>query len=939
MGDFFTTPPNTDIPVPPPADQFDVPPANFRTIGQQLGAGLRDAGATVQSTAGQVSFWNNPGTWLLTQLALVLAWFLSKTLCFVAFVMRVITSVDDAAAPGMDAVIRSSLEHVFQIPVGGTGPRKVASGLSGDAVGSQIGQAILASLTSGVQQSAGQPLQPNDTASAKFLGQLARMGVEGWADGFIAEAIGGEHLASVLELVPIMSDVLGLGRLSRRVLAPPLKILIEDPYTWKLNADYRPTLLAHDQATRQYLRGRMTRDDLDVQLGRQGFSATAIEALININSHFIGVGDASFLDTHGIWTHDAAVQELRDQGIDASRAETMLQMEQLRKIQVYREQLVADSTAAFAAGEIDEATLEENIRGAGVPDFEVSWIRQVAATRRLLTPKHLSRADVESCIKAGIMNIDDLRAWMTRENYPDDEQTFLELLLLGEIQNKADAQAKKDAAAKAKQQAAADKLAKQQAAAAAAQAAAPVKGITIAQYEKLVKDGQRTFDEYRAFLTDKGVGADAIAALVDLLHSSIDQATAAQKQHDAIAAAADVKHIPLATTEKAVQAGVLTIDDLRRLMVSNGFADADIATVIALNQAQLDAKKAAADAKAAAQASAADKSISLPELERAARLGLTSPANYAAALDAAGFDANSRDLMVGILNAQIATDQAARDTRKQAIAAASKKSISITSLEQAVIAGIRPIDDYRAQLTQLGFDAGDVDTMTALLQLRVDHAQTVADKKGQAAAQLGTKQISLAALERAVKLGVIGVDAYTAHLADIGFSPDDQAILTTSLLADIANAAAANTRRNAIAKKLGVKGISLAQEEQLVRDGISTLDAYQSFLVAQGFSADDAANLRQLLADQIAQAADAKAAHDLAQQRAATRTISLAKEEQAVIDGIRTMDDYAALLQSLGFDDLDQATLIDLLASKIGAARAKAAGAGSSSSPGTPAAA
>jgi hypothetical protein len=528
-------------------------------------------------------------------------------------------------------------------------------------------------------------------------------------------------------------------------------------------------------------------------------------------------------------------------------------------------------------------------------------------------------------IKAHVMNLDDLRTWMTRENYPVEEESLLEIYLMGQITTADEAAGAKRQKAIDAKTAADARAAKQKQAAADAAAKAATKGLSIATFESLVESGLRSFDEFTAFLKELNIPPASIAALVELLHEKIDTKEATEAAHEALTAAAAIKHLPLSQIEAAVIAGAIPISDLAQFMTQQKFAQTDIDTALTYVQGKIDDATAKAAAAEAAKAAAAVKGISLPNLERAARLGLVAPADYSAALTSAGFDAHSVDLMTALLNSQIAADQNTLAQRAAAAAAAAKKNISLPALEKAVIAGLQPMGAYQAQLVALGYDAGDVATLVGLLQLQVDTAADVATKKAAAAAKLGVKNLSLAEIERAVRLGVLSVDQYRADLAGIGFAPADIAILAASILAELAATKAAEAKQAAIAAALKNKGVSLAQEQQLVKDGISTLDAYTAFLRTQGYSDTVAAQLTQLLSDQMDQAALAAQKHADAAARAAQKDISLASEEKAVIDGIRTLDDYDALLVKLGFNDTDQATLIALLELRMPAPEVPAA--------------
>src|SRR5215469_3098872 len=935
MGDFFLAQPSTEQPVPSGTDSYGVHTPNYRQIGQALGSGMRDAGIGGPKSGWVAKFFSDPIGTILTFAAYLTAWLLAKLLCIISYLMRLVTSIDDAAAPGIDAVVRASLEHVFGVEVGGSPARRVAAGVRGEDTAKQIGKKITDALTGSVTASVGNVLEPSTAAADHFLGQMARMGVEGWIDGFVAEAVGGERLSSILELVPIMGEVLGLGRISRQVLMPVLKIQVQEPYTWFLNLKYRPAVLPEAIAVRENLRGKMTDNKLDEVLGKLGHSAQNIQALINANSKMLSVGDVDFLVKHGTWSQDRGIQELRNDGWDVGKAGVLANLSEQRRIEAHHQKVLDAALASYVKREIELDQLNHFLTSFTLPEGEQDAFIHMADSLRELNVKHLSLGEVEQLVRAHIMNLDDVRTWMTREGYPQEEQIPLETYLLGKITTADEAAASRKAAADARAQAARLRQQRQAAAAAGAAARAEVKGVSMATMEHLVETGKRTFGDFQTYLHDLGLQPAAIQDVVDNLHSIIDAKNLAAQQHAALAAEADLKHIPLSQIEKAVIAGTLTMQDLQNFLKSQEYAAADQALIQNYVQSQIDAKKATATRKAGAAATAAAKKISLAELERAARLGLITVAAYSAALDAAGFDPHSRDLLVGILEDQIAADAVALAKRKAAAAKAAAGKISLTQIEQAVIGGVRPITDYTAALSQLGYDASDQETLTELLQQRVDHAAGVIAKQKAAAAKLADKDISLAELQRAVKLGVATIDDYTAALEDAGFDPTDQAILRASLLAEVAAAKQAATRRNSISKALGKKGISLAQEEQLVKDGILTVDAYTQFLTQQGYSQADAENLTALLQMKLDQAQAAAKLHAAAAAKAQDKEISLGAEEKAVIDGNRTMADYQALLVDLGYDAVDQATLVSELATRVAAARAKGKGTPPAASPGT----
>jgi len=114
-----------------------------------------------------------------------------------------------------------------------------------------------------------------------------------------------------------------------------------------------------------------------------------------------------------------------------------------------------------------------------------------------------------------------------------------------------------------------------------------------------------------------------------------------------------------------------------------------------------------------------------------------------------------------------------------------------------------------------------------------------------------------------------------------------------------------------------VRHVDVAAFEQGVLNDILTLDQFRQAMLNNHFAAADAdlltANLRVRKADY--DAAQRKRAE--AEARAKTKAIDLSKFEQLVRRGVRTVDQYAALLRSLDFDDAAIADMTELLSLQI----------------------
>jgi len=843
-------------------------------------------------------------------------------------------STDASASYGV--LVAGTLKELFGVTVSPADVSTRVSGPGRQAAANRLGQTMVGALFSGSQPVPGGGIVPSSAAADTFLQTTMNMELNGWIESWVTDGLSGHLLEKYGDLKDGIARVLGLGRLSRQVFRAPLKILVSDPYTELLNQKYRPKQWPEALLIRQLTRGSIQRADLSTPLGNQGYTEAQIDELIAEHTKALSLGDLDYLDQRGISQGDFFQQTLMAQGYNQGTADTLIEIARDKRIQKYRMEMVSVAESAYVAGNIGPDTFGNVVSNCGLTQEEQDWITQLATLKVQVKNRHLTEGEITKGIEDGILNFNDLKTWATREGMSPQDEATLELETLF-TENKAAALAKtKAAAAAAKVQAANAKLATAQAKAKLATAQAADHGLSAAQAATLVKDGIWTIAQYTTYLTNQGYGPDAITAHVELLQAEMNATAVKTSAAAGTKASAAAKGLNLAQVEKAVVEGILKSSDLLTFLTGNGYDEADAQVLVDLTNNALTAAQVKADAAAAARAKAATKSISLPDLERSVRLGLTTQDVYNAALTKAGFDTMSITLLDGILQSQIASDKATAAKRATTASAASSKGITIAQLEQEVINGIRTIADYSAELNALGYNAADQQQLTALLQLKVDQATSTAAKRAAAAKALAAKGISLADAERAVKLGVIPISVYQSMLQSLNYTQDAIDVLSNTLLAQVASTKKTQAAATGAAAALATKSISLPDIERAVVAGLQPISTYTSMLTARGYSSADAGTLTDLLQMKVDQAAKAKAAHADAEGVATQKGISLANEEAAVVAGDKTMDDYNAMLTAMGFDAVDIAVLDQLLQAKVDAKAAKA-GTAAPAAPATPA--
>lgn len=918
MGDYFVPPSGfPDVP-----DEPSTPPPDFGTIGSAFATG-----AAASGTLG--SWLSNLFDILVRVFTFCLGWVLSKLILIFAYVIGLIDDVANWSSVSWGTLVAATLKSLLDIDVPASSFATRQPGSDRKAIAANVGAVIINTLFSAAPTSGSQGIAPSATAALNYLGVVMNMEINGWIESWFTDGLSGHLLEKFGDLKDGISEVLGLSRMSREAFRAPMKILVHDPYEQSLNRLYRPKLPSEESIFRAFFRGEIDQAGIGNWLQLYGYTDLNMSWLTSEHFKYLPFDAIEWLVSRGLWTQDQGVQELAGQGWSLQNATNLLAVAADKRTFKYRSEMATVAEQSYVNGEMDLDTFQSVVGTLSLAADEAQWIVNVATFKRSIKVTHLSLGQIQTGIEEGVLSFNDLQTWAARVGMPETEVAELELMIQVKENKASAAAAAKAAKAKAAAQAA---QAKAQAAAAKAQQAAalaPDKGVTVAQAETLVEDGLWTMQQLTAFLTAKGYGPDAIAAITSLLNTKLNTKAAGTGTKSAVSTALGAKGLSLAETEKAVVAGILSIAELQEYLTAHGFDAADTQTIVDLTQMALQAAQVKAAAKTAAAAKAADKQISLADLEKAVRLGLTTIAAYNAALTAAGFEPMAITLLDGILNDQIASDKATAAKRAALTGTNGQASITLAQLEQEVVAGIRPMSDYQAALTALGFSPVDQTDLVDLLQLKADAAKVTAAKRATAAAALTDRGISLAQAENAVKLGVIPIATYTAMLQAQGFTQDAIDVLQNSLLAEVAKTRKTQTAATTAAGVAATKGISLAETEAAVKAGYTPIDTYTTALTMAGYSAADAATLTQLLQDKLNAAAAAAARHADAEGRATTKGISLASEEAAVVAGDLTMQDYNALLTSLGYDAIDIGILDDLLQAKL----AKAAG----TSAGTPA--
>lgn len=904
--------PPVDIPTP------DVPPADFSVIGQKFSAGEQAAGTDLKSVL-------NAGDWVMGILKKILAFFMGVFLDVLAWLLSQVFQVFDKAGAPMNQLFSIAISGMF-----GLTPPPISFGNLGEVdarkdFSGQIADKIKQGLVAGASTDASGMLQPGDTGANNFMQMAAHMAIEGWLQAWIMDAASNHYLERFGDLKDTLEQTLGVGRLARRAMAAPMKILVEDPYTWKLNQTYHPTLLAPGELVRQYLRGGIDRNALQTQMSLHGYTSDKVDALIFDQRKELAPADIFKLMTTGYMSQDTALNTLSVQGYDKGTATELLTALNQEYTNALNRKLVEEGLALVKSRKMNLTDYSVVLSGSGLPKQEQDTFSKLAAMIESTNRQRFSLAEGETLVKKGLWTLDQFRELVLAHGYQLGDETDLELLLLTEIKDAADAAAKKSAAQAAAQQRAAARLAAQQAKAKRALEQVEELHVSNAQYETLVTEGLRTLPQYRDYLTSKGVAPDNADALVTVLANKIQTKTAAASAKASAAGNAKAKNLDVTQLEAAVQQGLLSMADFTTRMEQIGMSPADAQLLAQELQHRISDAAAKAKASADAKAAAAVKHVDTSQEERAVLLGTQTIAQYAAFLDGHGFAPEDRDVLVSELSARLTQAQAAAAKKAAAAKTAASKGINLTQLERLVRAGIKTAADYQTALAKLGYSAEDQAAMVQYLQLQMEQDQQDLITKGHAAALVDKLGVSLADLERAVKLSVVPISTYQDALQRAGVPAADQPTMVQTLAAQIKTTRAQQTAASSVSKQVAAAGVSLATLEKDTEAGRLSIEQFQGLLAGYGVPESQITDVVQLVQDMIDNQKAVQALVAQATARAAAKGLNLAQDTAAYKQGVMDETTWRSRVASLGYDAADVEILFETLAAAQAAAAAKSA--------------
>jgi hypothetical protein len=245
-------------------------------------------------------------------------------------------------------------------------------------------------------------------------------------------------------------------------------------------------------------------------------------------------------------------------------------------------------------------------------------------------------------------------------------------------------------------------------------AAAPApKGLTLEQFRRAVVLGVKTLDEFSAYLIANRYTTDAQEVLIAELRADLDDAELARRRRAAPTPGRATPGATLATIRRAAQLGIVSPDAYLDRLRALGYTDDDLDLELELLLTEIADTQEARRRRDADPPAGAPAGLSLAELERAVKAGVSTIEAYRARAVALGKSPEEIEVLAAVVEHEAQTLSAARAAHDNLGLRLAAAGDDLKALDAGVKDGSLTIVDYLAELAARGVDADEAQLVAA----------------------------------------------------------------------------------------------------------------------------------------------------------------------------------------------------------------------------------
>jgi hypothetical protein len=420
MGSGFNNPPEGPVGALP-----DITVPNYTQQAQQLAAGMEAAGSFD-------AFFKRYFEHIVPGFSTIIALIGSMADTIFSAGLDLLGKLQAANTPGFFNLITTALTDLTGMPFSQAAVQSAFQSGGVIAANADLGGQFLSMLTAELNQAVKLPQGPGVTAAAAWLGYGLNFAIREGNVEMLVQALPEE--VRVMEGLRgygvAIAEALGLGRLTRLVMQPFLKVLIQDPLTYDLNTAYTPTMLPVTSLFKANWRGDLSAADLNTALGKLGYSPAAIAQLqidaatLTSNQQWIDMLRTQYTDaqtaTDGLVVNGIAPTTVPQYllGVEASRAAT------------HFDSMISAYQTLLRNRWISYSQMQADLTAYGISAKEIQAIGESVAPLLEYTTHELSSSEIEDAYLKGLVDLPYYADWATRQGYSLPDQQILQYLLL-----------------------------------------------------------------------------------------------------------------------------------------------------------------------------------------------------------------------------------------------------------------------------------------------------------------------------------------------------------------------------------------------------------------------------------------------------------------------------------------------------------------------------
>jgi hypothetical protein len=251
-------------------------------------------------------------------------------------------------------------------------------------------------------------------------------------------------------------------------------------------------------------------------------------------------------------------------------------------------------------------------------------------------------------------------------------------------------------------------------------AASPApQGLTLEQFRRAVVLGVKTLDQFSAYLIDHRYTTDAQEVLIAELAVDRDDAELARRRRAAPVPGSATPGTTLATIRRAAQLGIISPDAYLDRLRALGYSEDDVDLELELLLTEIADMQEARRRRDADPPAGAPAGLSLAELERAVKAGVSTIEDYRARAVALGKSPEEIAVLAAVVEREVQTLSAARAAHDNLGLRLAAAGDDLKALDAGVKDGSLSIVDYLAELDARGVAADEAQLVAAYVAFTI----------------------------------------------------------------------------------------------------------------------------------------------------------------------------------------------------------------------------